>query len=101
MSTSQATQSADTDQVSIRGQLDATQVPNLLRHVKQWLDNASDTLRVELGEIERADSAGIAFLIEIQRQAKAAGKASEFTHATEQLRALADFCELDQVLPLQ
>lgn len=97
----QATQDASTGRVEISGRLDADCVPDLLASIKDWLSNGGDTLQVELGNIERADSAGIAFLLEIERRARKANKSAEFINPTDQMRAIIDFCELEQVLPLQ
>lgn len=94
-------QAPGSERVEITGPLDADRVPRLLADIKRWLADTGDTLRIELSGVERADSAGIAFLLEVQRRATSAGKSAEFRNPTEQLRGLARFCELDDVLPLR
>lgn len=100
MSPAQATQAPETGRIDLHGELDADRVPDLLPSIKDWLSNARDTLHIELGQIERADSAGAAFLLEVQRRAQSAGKTVEFSNPTDQMRAIIDFCALDQVLAL-
>lgn len=101
MSSLQAQQESGTGNLTLTGELDAERVPRLLPGIKDWLSNADEVLHIELGNIERADSAGVAFLLEIQRRAQSAGKTAEFTNATSQLRAIIDFCALEQVLVLR
>lgn len=101
MSARQATQDPSTGQVEITGRLDADRVPDLLTNTRDWLANAGNTLRVDLGHIEHADSAGVAFLLEIQRRAQKANKSAEFMHVTEQMRAIIEFCALEPILALR
>lgn len=49
-----------------------------------------EALRVDLAAVDAVDSAGLALLVEWQRQAQAAGTRLELAHAPVQLRRLAE-----------
>jgi len=74
-----------------------------LKTMPEWLAKA-DTLgaagRLELSGISRADSSGLALLLELNRRARARGAALEFVGAPSQLRTMATFFGLDAVLKL-
>lgn len=57
-------------------------------------------IRVDLQDIERADSAGLALLIEWMRNARELGKSIQFLNIPQQMLAIARVSSLDQVLPL-
>lgn len=101
MSEARATQDRESGRVDIGGRLDANSVPGLLASIDAWLTAAADPLTVELSNVERADSAGVALLLEVQRRVRAAGRSVEFIDAPEQMRAIIGFCALEQVLPLR
>lgn len=92
--------------VRLSGELNAATVPTLLKQVGGWFGGSSaagsaDDLAVDLAGITRADSAGVALLLEIQRRAGATGRGVAFLHAPEQMQAIIGFCALDQVLALR
>ncbi len=67
------------------------------------LENADELIageRVDLSAVTKADSAGLALLIELTRRAKEAGKTLRFTGAVQQVRDLIGFFDLDGVLQL-
>lgn len=100
MSPSQAEQ--DDQSVRLSGELNAASVPALLKRIDAWLTAAgSGDLAVDLAGVERADSAGVALLLEIQRRARAKRRGVSFLHPPEQMRAIIGFCALDQVLALR
>lgn len=101
MSPDQANHGGEAGAIELTGRLDSHSVPGLLTSVNGWLQQAGATLRLNLGAVERADSAGVAFLLEIQRQAKAGGKSVAFIDAPEQMQAIIDFCSLREVLALE
>ena len=77
------------------------------RNVVATLDAAHDALaqgqgpfEVDLGGITRADSAGLALLLELARNARAAGRELRCTRVPEQLRRLAGFFGVTEVLSL-
>lgn len=89
------------DGVRLSGKLDASTVPALLGDIDGWFADAGRAVRIDLSGVERADSAGVAFLLETQRHARAAGGSVAFINAPAQMQAIIGFCALDQVLDLQ
>lgn len=74
-----------------------------LATMRDWLAKADDLAasgRVDLSGIERVDSAGAAFLLELTRRARKAGGTVEFVNAGPQLRGLLEFLQIDSVLKL-
>lgn len=68
--------------------------PALLRHAGDFVASGV----VDLSAVTVADSAGAAFLLELERRAKAQGKSLRFKHCPAQLRGLMSFFELEDVL---
>lgn len=66
--------------------------------LKQAGDGTSETL--DLSDVSRADSAGIALLLELQRRAHASGRSLRITGANEQLHGLIRFFGLEKILVL-
>lgn len=58
------------------------------------------TLKVDLSAVTRADSAGLALLLEWMRRAAAAGGAIRYSGLPEQLRQIARAGDLEGLLPL-
>lgn len=58
------------------------------------------TATLDLSGVTRADSAGLAFLLWLQRHATAEGRPLRFAGASAQLRGLADFLGLRALLRL-
>lgn len=85
--------------IRISGDLDATNVPARLRESARWF-NAGHELTIDLTDVSRADSAGVALLLDWLRQAQAARTQLTFANAPEQMRAIIAFCELGKVIPL-
>ncbi len=55
---------------------------------------------VELGQVQRSDSAGLALLLECLRATHQTGASIRFFNIPEQMLAIARASSLDQVLPL-
>lgn len=85
--------------VRLAGELGTDTVPGVLKQIDGWL--GADTPVIDLGGITRADSAGAALLLEIQRRARAAGRRVRFCNAPEQLQAILLFCALEQILEVE
>ncbi len=69
----------------------------------QWLLRAEELARnrtIDLGRLERADSAGASFLLELTRRARRNGHELHFANAPEQLLSLLKFLQLEGVLKL-
>jgi phospholipid transport system transporter-binding protein len=59
---------------------------------------AGREIQVDLKGVTRVDSAGLALLVEWQRESERAGKAITFIHVPEQLLAIASLCGLEEIL---
>ena len=57
-------------------------------------------LRVDLRDVTRADSAGLALLVEWLRESEIAGNSIEFVNVPAQLLSIARVCGLDDILSL-
>jgi phospholipid transport system transporter-binding protein len=57
-------------------------------------------LELDLSGVTRADSAGVALLLQLTRDARARGRSVRFTHAPAQLARLAEFFGVAQILAL-
>jgi phospholipid transport system transporter-binding protein len=74
--------------------------------VAAWLDRSAELfeqakeLRLDLSGITRADSAGLALLVEWVRRARQAGTSLSLQNVSPQLQSLIEVTDLDQVLPL-
>lgn len=68
----------------------------------QWPDISVGpaTLDVDLSDVQRADSAGLALLVECARQARKMGQSIRFFNIPPQMLAIARVSGLDEVLPL-
>lgn len=85
----------------ISGELSFNTVNALLAESRSTLFvNSATQLDIELGGVSRADSAGLALLIEWMRMARDHDKALCFHHLPEQLLAIARAGELEQLLPV-
>lgn len=86
--------------VQVDGELDMDNVPARLRQSENWFENGRATV-IDLGGVSRADSAGVALLLEWIRDADKAGATLHFTNAPAQMRAIIDFCALNDVIPMR
>jgi len=84
----------------LRGELSFANAAALERTGRVMFDDAAGQLVVDLAAVTRADSAGLALLIEWLREARAAGKRITFSHIPEQMLAIARVSSLEQLLPL-
>jgi phospholipid transport system transporter-binding protein len=83
----------------LRGELDYESVPVVWR---VGLDTfaADEAIEIDLERVSRSNSAGLALLIEWQREVKKAGKTITYTNMPAQMLAIARASSLDQILPL-
>ncbi len=84
--------------VSVSGSLDFDSVPDLVE--TPWGEGAPARIEVELGAVRRADSAGLALLLEWARAARRQGRQIHFRHTPEQLKSLARVTGVDAILEL-
>ncbi|WP_273456402.1 STAS domain-containing protein [Nevskia ramosa] len=71
------------------------------KHVPQWLDKAKELAaagELDLAGVTRADSAGLALLLELTRRAQALGKPLQLRNPPAQLVELSRFFGLDTLL---
>jgi len=85
--------------LAIHGELSFASVPGVWA---QWqaLGGGQAGLDIDLSDVQRSDSAGLALLVECLRQAQQTGKSIRFFNIPTQMLAMARVSSLDQVLPL-
>ena len=83
----------------LQGELDFESVPALLRHAGARM-LGKDRLEVDLKAVTRADSAGLALLVEWLRGSETAGNEIVFINVPPQLLSIARVCGLDEILSL-
>lgn len=85
----------------VSGELSFSTVNDVLAQSRETLfAPPAAQLDLDLGGVSRADSAGLALLIEWMRMARAAQCEIRFHHLPEQLLAIARAGELDGLLPV-
>ena len=83
----------------LQGELDFESVPALLRHAGARM-LGKERLEVDLKAVTRADSAGLALLVEWLRESETAGNEIVFINVPPQLLSIARVCGLDEMLSL-
>ena len=83
----------------LQGELDFDSVLSVLQHAGVNMLGKSP-LRVDLKGVTRADSAGLALLVEWLRESEIAGNSIEFVNVPAQLLSIARVCGLDDILAL-
>jgi len=81
----------------LEGDLSFSSAPAMLKLSARGL-TVSREIQVDLQGVTRADSAGLALLVEWLRESERAGKVITFTNVPEQLLAIAVLCGLDEIL---
>lgn len=93
--------SGEAGRFQISGELSFHTVTALLAESKTTLFvTGGDQLDLELAGVSRADSAGLALLIQWMRMAREQHKTIRFHHLPEQLLAIARAGELEPLLPV-
>ncbi|MGQ0587065.1 MAG: STAS domain-containing protein [Gammaproteobacteria bacterium] len=85
---------------AISGELSFKNAVAALDAARDALAASQGSFEVDLGGVTRADSAGLALLLELARDAHAAGRELRCTRVPEQLRRLAGFFGVTEVLSL-
>lgn len=83
----------------ICGELSFATVPAFLNDCRQLFAKESD-VTLNLSEIQRADSAGVALLVDLQRQARQHQGHIHFQQIPAQMLAIARLSGVDQLLEL-
>lgn len=81
----------------LSGELDFDTVPALLQRRGVQM-KAGQNLTIDLSEVTRVDSAGLALMIEWLRESERKGLEMTFTHVPEQLLSIARVCGLEDIL---
>lgn len=84
----------------LSGPLTFDSSPGLFHQVEARSENGHATHRIDLSGVSRADSAGLALLLEWQARAIAAGAAMTIENAPSGLMQLARLCEAVETLRL-
>jgi len=91
----------DANQFVVKGELNMQTVPALAETAHAMLTQARGDLSVDLSQVSRADSAGLVFLIDLQRLARRQQCTIQFRHLPDQLSQILHLSELDEILPIQ
>lgn len=83
----------------LSGELSYETVVRVRGEAESLLEGA-ESIQVDLQDISRSDSAGLALLVDWMRTAKRLGKAIQFLNIPQQMLAIARVSGLDEVLPL-
>ena len=83
----------------LAGELNFNSVPALAGRSGELFHEPGE-VRVSLADVTRADSAGLALLVDWLREARRRGRRIAFTHVPAQLLALARVSGVDELLPL-
>jgi len=94
-----ATVERDGDTHSVRGELDFDSVPDVWEMTEPLLA-AESIQRIDLSGVRRANSAGVALLVEWLRQARSRQRELVFVNLPAQMEAIVRTVDLDGVLPV-
>jgi phospholipid transport system transporter-binding protein len=83
---------------AVRGDLDMQSVPEVLGQAGKIMEADSEQV-LDLGEVSRIDTAGLACLIELLRDARENDLSLRFQNIPARMRAVARVCGLEGILP--
>jgi phospholipid transport system transporter-binding protein len=83
----------------LEGELGVDSVPALLVRAAPALNGSGD-IEVDLKGVTRADSAGLALLVELMRGSSRNDRRIVFNHVPAQLLSIARVCGLEEILSL-
>lgn len=81
----------------LAGELSFETVPALVRHGHELFAQDGDVC-LDLAQVTRADSAGVALLIEWRREAQQQNRRIAFENIPAQMQAIARLCAVDELL---
>lgn len=84
----------------LSGELDFNTVPQIWKVSEMMFASLKSNLLVDMRDVTRADSAGLALLVGWVRRGRAAGVETSFSHIPEQLMAIARVSGVEGMLPL-
>ena len=85
---------------ALSGELSMQNVPQISRETASLINAMTGEISIDLSKITRADSAGLALLIDWLRIARRRKFTLHFEQLPEQLMQIAQVCELESVLPI-
>jgi phospholipid transport system transporter-binding protein len=88
---------AGAGKIALNGSLTVDAVARLLRDGRRLMAEAGQSVVIDLGGVERADSAGLALLVDWLAWAQQRGQKLEFTHMPTVLQALAGLSEIQSI----
>lgn len=99
MNTSAVVRQNGIGRIQLCGILSFQTVPNLLMQSRGMFEKHGD-IQVDLSEVIRSDSAGVALLVEWMNEAHRHNQEIQFLNMPAQMLGIARVSSLDQVLPL-
>jgi phospholipid transport system transporter-binding protein len=90
-------ETADQGRWRLSGELGFGTVSGILKDSRAGLSDGDD-IEVDLSGVTRADSAGLALLVEWLRAAERAGRSISFVNMPAQMQSIARICGLDDIL---
>ncbi len=90
-------ESGDQGRWRLSGELDFGTVSGLLKESRAGFSDV-DVIEVDLAGVTRADSAGLALLVEWLRAAERIGRPISFVNMPAQMQSIARICGLDDIL---
>ncbi|MFO7594432.1 MAG: STAS domain-containing protein [Pseudomonadota bacterium] len=93
--------SGESGVLQVSGDLTFATVSAILKHSRPLLASVNDRVVMELADVGRVDSAGLALLVQWMRMAREQKVKICFRHVPEQLLAIAHASDLDHIIPLE
>lgn len=75
-------------QYQVKGLMTFATVPDLLGHSETWLAKNDGGITIDLGQVDKADSAGLALMVEWKHLASVAQRPLKFVNIPDQLTQL-------------
>lgn len=89
------------NQFAVSGELNMQTVPAIAKTASAFLNGSSGTVTIDMSAVTRADSAGLALLVDWLRIAHRRQYELLFINLPEQLLRIAKVSELHEILPIQ
>lgn len=86
--------------MTLSGELTFANATRVLSGARKEVEGGSGPVELDLSAVTRVDSAGLALLLELAREAREARRELRCKRAPEQLRKLAEFFGLTSLLSL-
>ncbi len=83
----------------VQGDLDVYSVGETIRQGSKLIKSNESFNVIDLGQVQRFDSAGLAFVVELMKVAKQEKKKLDFINIPTRIRAVADVYGLSKILP--